>query len=458
MLRVLKWVGMSVFALIIFGFAYLYLAPPDLIRVGANYTAKMVCSNIFLTNRAAQDVLEVDVQAPGHPILTVMNVNVDRDAKQVRAGLFGIFGNGLAVYREGYGCTSVPDGDLSKVVRFEPVQLDTDNNTNQIWPDGNTINFAPDENLETVLNDEKLAGDGMRAIVVVKDGKIIGQRFGEGFDKETSLLGWSMTKTVTAAILGRLMKQGIVEEDPSNLFPEWSGDNRKLIKMSDLLGMASDLNWNEGYGSVSDVTRLLFLESDEKAFVAASKLDAPDGDQIGKKFNYSSGTSVLVSAYWQGLFETPEEAITFPRKHLFDALDMTTAVMEADARGTFTGGSYMYASAYDWARFGQFLLQKGEWNGEQLLPQGYVDWMTTPHAASQGKYAKGHIWRAEPNYKRIKDGITLQHDAFWLAGHDGQSVAILPEEKLVVVRLGLTPGKDGYLPGRLVSAIVDATK
>ncbi len=458
MLRFLKWVGVVSLTLVIVGVVFLYVTPPELVRVGANYTAKMVCSNAFLTDRAPQDVLKTDVQAPGHPLLTIMNIDVDRDNEQVRAGLFGIFGNGFAIHRKGYGCVSVPDGDLSKVVKFKPIDTAVETNTNQIWPDGNTINFSPSEKLETILDDEDLAGNGMRAIVVVKNGKIIGQRFGKGFDKDTRLLGWSMTKSVTSAIVGRLMKQGKIGEDPDSLFPEWENDNRKSIKLSDLLGMASDLAWNEGYGSVSDVTRLLYLEPDGKSFVVGSKLNTSDGSKIGKQFNYSSGTSVLISAYWQSLFDNAEAATTFPREQLFEPLGMTSAVLEADARGSFTGGSYMYATAYDWARFGQFLLQKGEWKGEQLLLDGYTDWMTKPHPASEGKYANGHIWRAEPNYKRVEEGDEFKGNVFWLAGHDGQSIAVLPDQNMVVVRLGLTPSKTGYFPSRLLSAVIRATE
>ena len=458
MLKFLKWVGLVFAILLIVGSVFLYVTPPELIRVGANYTAKMVCSNTFLTDREPQDVLKTDVQAPGHPLLTIMNIDVDRESEQVRAGLFGIFGNGLAIHRQGYGCVSVPDGDLSKIAKFKPVDTAVDNNTNQIWPSGNTTNFEPNTKLETVLNNDGLAGNGMRAIVVVKDGKIIGQRFGEGFDKDTRLLGWSMTKSITSAIVGRLMKQGKIGEDPNNLFPEWANDNRKSIRLSDLLGMASDLEWNEGYGNVSDVTRLLYLEPDGKAFAGSSKLNVADGSQIGKKFTYSSGTSVLISAYWQSLFASKDEATAFPREQLFKPLGMTSAVMEADARGFFTGGSYMYASAYDWARFGQFLLQKGEWKGEQLLLDGYADWMTKPHPASEGKYANGHIWRAEPNYKRVKEGKEFKGNVFWLAGHDGQSIAVLPDQNIVVVRLGLTPSKTGYLPSLLLSAVIAATE
>ena len=458
MFRFLKWLGALIVVLVIAGALLLYFAPPELIRVGANYTAKMVCSNAFMTQRDPQDVLEIDVQAPGHPLLTIMQIDVDREAKHVKAGLFGMFGNGLAIYREGYGCTAVPDGDLIKVTQLQPVAPSKDNNTNQIWPDGDTINFAPNEKLDAILNNEDLAGQGMRAIVVVKDGKIVGQRFAEGFDKETPLLGWSMTKTVTAALVGRLMKLGTIGEDPDNLFAGWANDNRKNIKLSDLLSMSSDLEWNEGYGSVSDVTRLLFLEPDAKTFAASSKLTTQDGSQIGKQFNYSSGTSVLISAYWQSLFSNPQEARAFPRKELFDRLGMTSAVMEVDARGTFVGGSYMYATAYDWARLGQFLLQKGTWKGEQLLLDGYTDWMITPHPASEGKYANGHIWRAEPNYKRVEKGNEFKQNAYWLAGHDGQSVGILPDDNLVIVRLGLTPSKTKYFPANLAKAVSAALK
>ncbi|TCD14350.1 serine hydrolase domain-containing protein [Oricola cellulosilytica] len=434
---------------------WLAIAPPDLVRVGANYSAKIVCSNVFIASRDPQQVLKVDVQAPGHPLLRLMRVSVDRDSGEVHAGLFGIFGGGAALYREGIGCATVADGDFD-AARLDFVADDIREPQPGEWPDGDQIETPDNMDVDAVLNDPALTGPGMRAVIVVKDGRIVAERYGDGFDAETPLLGWSMTKTVTAVLIGRLVREGRLDIAGAGLFDGWTGSPRADITAADLLGMASDLVWNEGYGNVSDVTRMLYLEPDMAAFAAAHPLDEQTLGGIGAEFLYSSGTTVLLSRVWQDTFEDPAEALAWPREALFDPLGMRSAILETDARGTFAGSSYMYATARDWARFGQFLAQRGVWGGRSLLPVGFVDWMTEPHPASNGEYGRGHVWLRPPNGGSGGDDAELPPDAFFMSGHDGQSVTVVPSENLVVVRMGLTPSKLGYKVSYLVDALIGA--
>ena len=435
---------------------WLYAAPPELIRVGSGYSAKIVCSNAFLTGRDPQQVLQVDVQAPGHWLLRVMRVSVDRAHGVVRAGLFGLFGKGLALYRDGLGCATVPDGDLAaaRAVPVPPIAPEPAPGEG-LWPQGEDV--APGENaaLAAVLDDPAKLGPGMRAVVVVKDGRIVGERYGDGFGPQSRLLGWSMTKSVNATIIGRLLREGRISLDRSTLFDSWT-DSRARISLTDMLGMASDLQWNEGYGDVSDVTRMLYLEPDMPGFARSLPLDGAPPGGIGEVFNYSSGTAVMLSRIWQNTFDDPAEALEYPRKALFEPLGMHSAVLEADARGTFVGSSYMYATAHDWARLGQFLLQRGVWHGRSLLPVGFVDWIAEPHPASNGVYGRGQVWLSQPNAELPGPEANLPADAFFMEGHDGQSVSIVPSQNLVVVRLGLTPLKLGYKAGFLVEAVIGA--
>lgn len=192
-----------------------------------------------------------------------------------------------------------------------------------------------------MLNDDRLAGPGLRALIVVHQGKVIGERYSRGITPTTPLLGWSMAKTVTAGLVGRLVHEKQIDLHSANLFETWSGDGRHAIRLSDLLGMASDLKWNEGYGTVSDVTRLLFLEPDMSLAATRPPLDQLNGNNIGKVFNYSSGTSVAVTRYLQNSQPSPEDGLLLLQRALFAPLGMTTAVMETDARGTLIGGSFM---------------------------------------------------------------------------------------------------------------------
>jgi len=457
-MRVLKALSLLVFVALAGLAGWLRLAPPDLVRVASGYSAKIVCSNVFLTDRDPQKVLEVDVQTHGHPLLTVMNVSVDREAGVVRSGLFGLFGKGLALHREGQGCATVPDGDLP-AARAVPAMPPHDPMAagDGLWPLGEEVEPLGNAALAAALDDPALTGPGMRAVVVVKDGRIVGERYGDGFDAETRLLGWSMAKTVTASVIGTLVREGRLSLDDRELISAWD-DARGDVALSDMLGMASDIAWNEGYGSVSDVTRMLYLEPDMAGFAASKPLDEMTPGGVGDEFNYSSGTTVMLSRIWQDTFGDPGEALAWPRKALFDPLGMRSAVFETDARGTFVGSSYLYATGRDWARFGQFLLQRGVWNGRSLLPVGYVDWMAEPHPASKGEYGRGHVWLSQPKHYLPGPNAELPADAFHAQGHDGQSVSIIPSENLVVVRLGLTPNEFGYKPGHLLQAVITALR
>src|SRR5450631_769097 len=174
------------------------MKPPEILRVGANYAAKIVCSNVFLAGRDPDEVLRTDVQAPGVALLRFMRVSVDRQRRLVRAGLFGFIGKGLAVARPSTGCAAVPDGNVEFAMRVgtmaafarappsgtAPALLSS--RADAAWPDGNSVTTIAA--LDRVLADDALAGPGMRAIVVVDQGRIVAERYAAGFSAATPLL------------------------------------------------------------------------------------------------------------------------------------------------------------------------------------------------------------------------------------------------------------------------------
>jgi CubicO group peptidase (beta-lactamase class C family) len=459
----------GVLALLVLALALLlWLKPPALLRVGANYSAKIVCSNVFLAGRDPEEVLRIDVQAPGISILKLMRVSVDRERGVVRAGFFGVIGDGLAQYRSGHGCTVLPDGkldasapsQLSSMSRMGPPvpPVPASGFSSGPWPDGAAV--ETNKTIDQLLKDPVLAGPGARAIVVVDHGRIVGEYYAPGFAPTTPLLGWSMTKTVTAGVIGMLIKDGKLSLAQAGFWP--GNDGREKIRLKDLLAMSSGLQWNEAYGAVSDVTSMLYLQPDMAAFARSPPLAHPPGEE----WLYSSGTAVILSriaqeALVQGA-PTPVDLPTFIKARLFIPIGITTATIEPDERGTLVGSSYMYATARDWARYGLFLLQDGVWQGEELLPPGYVNMMTTPVDASHGQYGMGQTWLWGSD--AVTPGVNpdtafgIPPDAFWMSGHDGQSVCIIKSRQLVIVRLGLTPYADGYTSQHLVQAVLKATR
>jgi CubicO group peptidase (beta-lactamase class C family) len=472
----------------------LWMKPPEILRVGANYTAKIVCSNVFLAGRDPDEVLRTDVQAPGVALLRLMRVSVDQEQRVVRAGLLGFIGDGLAVARPGTGCAAVPDGNLefAKHVNTFATSVDSTSvdsfaarnaslaaaatpaspassvsaasvaaqlpasaqassaGTDAAWPDGNTVTTTAA--LDRLLADDALAGPGMRAIVVVDHGRIVAERYGSGFLATTPLLGWSMTKTVIAGLVGALIKDGRLALDQPAGWPTAGSDGRERIRIADLLAMSSGLRFNEAYGTVSDVTRMLYLQPDMTQFARAQPLLHP----AGEFWSYSSGTANILSRIVQDAAGRLSAA--YPAEKLFKPLGMTSAMIETDEYGTLVGSSYMYATARDWARYGLFLLQKGVWRGQEILPPGYVAMMASPVAASGGEYGHGLVWLwgsdAITPGQNPDTTFGIPADTFWMEGHDGQSTAIIPSRQLVVVRLGLTPASEHYQPQPLVKAIL----
>ncbi|WP_337267002.1 serine hydrolase domain-containing protein [Oryzifoliimicrobium ureilyticus] len=433
--------------------AWLSVSPPELLRVGDGYAAKIVCSNVFIAGRDASEVFGDDVQAPGNPILRFIRVSVDKERRTVKAGIFGLFAPSYALYRGRYGCATVPDGDLEgaeKALAYAPVQAGGANPSP--WPDGEGAGQT-NPSVQALLGDSELAGPGIRALLVVRDGQIIGESYGPGFDAKTPLLGWSMTKTVNAAVVGMMMKDGKMSFADNTLFSEWRADDRAKIKLSDLLAMQSGLAFDESYGVVTDATRMLYLDRDMVRLPLSKPLAAPPGSS----FVYSTGSAVLLSRLWMNRIGDTEQALSFPYDRLFGPLGMTSAVLEADAQGTYVGGSYLYATPRDWARFGQLLVQDGVWKGERLLPEEFMQAMRTPTKPSAGLYGGTQNWLSPPGMQNNQQA-GLPEDVVWLQGHDGQSIAIVPSARLILVRMGLTPSSTAYGPQVLLRKILDAIR
>jgi CubicO group peptidase (beta-lactamase class C family) len=202
--------------------------------------------------------------------------------------------------------------------------------------------------------------------------------------------------------------------------------------------MQSGLAFEEDYGTAtSDVNVMLFRSRDTGA-VAAKKTLA---HEPGTHWSYSSGTTNLLARTLRGVLESNgREFPAFARNNLFSPLGAASVVMEPDASGVFIGSSFMYATAQDWARLGQLYMQDGVWNGERLLPAGWTDFVAEPAAASDGRYG-GQFWlNRDGSSGRQRDLPALPEDMYYMSGHEGQYVFIVPSTDIIIVRLGVTRG------------------
>ncbi len=406
--------------------------------VGTAYKAKVLCSAVFVSGFDLDPDRADEVSAEVYGPMRLFRAKIDRESRSVTASFFGLRRR-TAVYRPGLGATlALGDGWRPGTAGLP---MSPPDESGKPWTAAPTV--ALGRIAQSAFGEPDPAKRRRtRAIVVVKDGKIVAETYAPGIGPAAPLAGWSMAKSVLGALVGRAILEGKLSLADRDLAPEWSGDRRAEISLEDLLRMRSGLAWTEVYSDpLSDVVRMLFARPDAGAYAASKALEADPG----AAWKYSSGTTNIVSRVLRrALGEL--DYLAFPRSALFEPLAMTTAVFEPDASGTFVGSSFLLASARDWARFGQLHLQDGVWNGRRLLPEGWVRWATTPTPQSKDKRFGAHWWlRVPPELGGdTAAGRNLPADAFHALGHEGQCLTVIPSRGLVVVRLGLSIRIDAW--------------
>ena len=405
----------------------------DHLRLITGTAAKRMCSCVFVADRTAESVANQD---NNFSIVSYADASVDKAKKIASATVLGM-AKQTAVYREGLGCALVSDGyttDQLRAISVPALQTSLSRVTSNNWPMGNKMvdSLLPafDQGKLTAALAYAFENPALktRAVVVLKDGQLIGEQYADGFDKDTPILGWSMTKSITSALVGILTKEGKININEPVDIPEWKEDERSKITMNNLLQMSSGLKWEEIYTTVSDVTRMLSLEGDMYQQAISVPLEvAPD-----TKFYYSSGTTNIVAGLLKKQFNRVEEYWAFAHTALLDKIGMHSAVIEPDAAGTFVGSSYCFATPRDWAKFGQLYLNDGVWQGERILPEGWVDYTCTPANASAKGYGAFFWLNAD---EELAD---VPKDMYACNGFQGQRVFILPSQNVVVVRMGLS--------------------
>ena len=284
-----------------------------------------------------------------------------------------------------------------------------------------------------------------RALIVMHDGKIAAERYGEGYDADTRFVSWSMAKTVTALMIGQLVGDGLLRLDQPAPVPRWqrSGDPRADITLRHLLQMRSGLEHTEAGDPPWDSgeVRMLFLDGrDDMADYATAQ---PPEAEPGAKFEYSSNTTVILADIAARALthsdqdEARRRAVSdYLHARLFEPLGMTSMVPEFDRAGTLVGGSLMHATARDWAKLGELMRRKGSHRGEQLVPRSWIAEMVKPSPKSP--HYGLQTWLNRPNgegeHPLFPD--RAPHSAFSMIGHMGQYVFVSPEQGLTIVRLG----------------------
>lgn len=431
--------------------------------------AHQICAGLFVVGRDirrnAVTVVARDV-APFEWFRWDSSVryDVDWDRQLVTVEVPGAPARSAGYYGD-QGCIIHERG--SEEIHFTPVDVprnlpDADT---QAWPMGDQDAHAPlprdadvdalNATLDWAMNE---AEQNTRALVVIHGGKIIAERFAQGFTATTPQISWSQGKSITAALIGVLVQQGELSIYQRAPVPEWHqdpSDPRREITIRDLLHMSSGLDFqNLGLAEPVSLTaeNEHFLIYFDAVNVFEHAINQPMDIPANTEFRYRNSDPLTLGRIVRQVVEgRGEDYLTFPQRALFDEIGMRNVVLETDTHGNFIMTGYDYLSAYDWARFGLLHLWDGEWMGKRILPEGWVDFISTPTPTDPNDGYGGLFWLNRGG--ALPD---LPSDAYWPAGFMGQNTVIIPSLDMVVVRLGPSPGGSNQYLNRVVGGVIEA--
>lgn len=434
------------------------LPPGRAVRIGTASVSHILCSNVFISHQDAAQVYREEIEPDGgiRLIHWGLQYNIDRERREVTTRFAGGFEQ-RAIYRDGLGCL-VAHGDLPATVRVEDkgsVAARDAAGPRPVVAQNPRIRAAIDE---AFAEPDSPSGRRTKAVVVMQGGRIIGERYADGVGVETPLHGHSMTKSVMNALVGVLVREGrLCVKQPASI-PEWQSpdDPRHAITVDQLLRNSSGIPADEYSGGWDPASRMWFIERDMAAFAATAKPDVPPNT----RWAYSDRGFMLVSRILRdAVGGNAAGVLDFAHRELFDPIGMRHVTLEFDAVDTPLGPSHMYASARDWARFGQLYLDDGVVNGRRILPENWVAEARTP--TLDAAYGSS-FWlntRNTPNPLCGQWGLPgAPRDAYFARGYLGQFAVIVPSRQLVIVRMGVSFGRCSEIAsvGKLVAEVVAA--
>jgi hypothetical protein len=412
-------------------------------NVASGFVSHQLCSATFVSGLEPEQYYREAIAPTLTPVGFLSSHAVDLERREV-AGSFAGIASARAVYRGPLGCLVEQGDPPSPVVlpqaKPAPARLPEIAGPQVVEPATPALREALErafqENPQPPYRQTK-------AVVVVHDGRVIAERYAPGYGVNTQMLGWSMTKSVTNALLGILVRQGKLDMNAPAPIAAWAAPNdpRHAITPDNLLRMNSGLDIGQSMtasaSTAFDPTAYMVFggERDMAGFAERAPLKAAPGSW----WNYTNGNTLLLSRIIRNnAGGNAAGVLAFAHRELFDKLGMHRVTLEFDSTGTPIGASHMFASARDWAKFGLLYLDDGVVAGERILPQGWVDYSAsqTPGSGFYG-YGSG-FWTnrggGEGAEYRIARGMPA--DAFMARGSGGQYTIVVPSQRLVVVRLG----------------------
>lgn len=399
--------------------------------LGVGYAAKFICTQHFVSGQDVAETLDEEVRSVVVPIGGLIDVDVTDDT--VTTSLFGRV-TARAVHRPGLGCTMF----LPSSAPAAPLVVGTSSGGIELGaPEPRCFDAAAlKEAVDGGFAEPPGGGRRTKAIVVVHEGRLAAERYGEGWTKDTPLLGWSMSKSVTATLVGILVRQGrlSLEDRPFSS----ASDPRNAMMLDHLVRMTTGLAFAETHTGVDPVSHMLFEQADMAAFVRQAKLK----DRPGEKFEYTSGATLVVSRMIRdAVGGSLEGQLRLLQEELAEPLGLRRVVFESDASGTLVGSSYMLATARDWAKLGVLWANEGEVNGRRIVTKEWMAASVQPTGGLDEPAAYGRsFWLNTTGPGSERPWPALPADAYSARGFQGQYVIVVPSKSLVIVRLGTSTG------------------
>jgi CubicO group peptidase (beta-lactamase class C family) len=441
----------------------------DVPRVATGFVSQILCSAAFVSGLNPDQVYSETLEAmPGTGLIAwALDYRIDRGRKQVATTLLG-GGESRAIYRRGFGCYLAHGGGESAGA---PLPAEEGEASRASLPDIAGASLVPPATAELGAALDRAFAEPAKppfrrtkAVVVVRDGRIIAERYAPGYGIDTPIHGFSATKSVTSALTGVLVRQGRLALNEPAPVAAWQepDDPRHAITVDQLLrhtaGLAMGSSLQASLGSALEpVNRMKYVARDPAGFAESATLETTPGTA----WNYHDGNYVILSRLIRdAVGGEAADAVRFARKELFGPLGMRGVTLEFDATGTADGSTQMLAPARDWARFGMLYLDDGVVGEKRILPEGWVKYSASPTPNAWVGYGAGFWTDLGDSFGatyRIEHG--WPRDAFFAKGTIGKYVIIVPSERLVIVRFGTSsnwpPDADGAF--ELVADVVAVT-
>jgi len=410
------------------------------IALGLAGYAKVMCSAVFVSGREIEEAM----QNSGYFFLPEalygkVKYEIDQQKKSVTLSLGDSLSRTARIASDQGSIIQTEEG-----LFFDPVQVSSTLGSadTMMWPMGDKVNKLSnthyDQNLLKAAVDSAFADPQAltAAFVVVYNGEIVAERYAKGITKDTQLESWSMGKSLTATLIGRMVQQGYFNIEDKAPVKAWQeeGDPRREMKISDLLQMSSGLRFQ----SHRDPDAKPEINLMDHFYIYSGAVDAfnysydrPLEFSIGTMGQYHNCDPLILGHIMKTtLNQDGVEYLTYPQLELFDKIGIRKQVMETDPYGNFLLTGFDYGTARNWARLGMLYLQNGKWNDEQIIPETFTQFVSTLAPAWKEPVYGGLFWI------NGKGEMPIQKEAYYMAGAGGQRTIIIPSKNLVVVRMG----------------------